>query len=108
MAHTSLFQIYKYWIKGPTTGSLEHFANLPGYPDNIKRNPRGEYWVTMVPKKLDAPGSTAPVSFKLNEEGMILEALDGDDRTSISEVNEIHESLCIGSLTNPFVGVCRA
>jgi Strictosidine synthase len=106
---TSMFQIHKYWIKkGPKTGSFEHFANLPGYPDNIKRNSRGEYWVVMVPKKHDDPDTIVPVAYKLNQDGMILEALDGNVRTFISEVNEMHESLWIGSVTNPYVGVCKA
>jgi Strictosidine synthase len=105
---TSMFQIHKYWIKGPKTGSFEHFPNLPGYPDNIKRNSRGEYWAAMVPKKHDGPDTIVPVAYKLNQDGMILEALDGNVRTFISEVNEMHESLWIGSVTNPYVGVCKA
>jgi hypothetical protein len=67
----------------------------------------GEYWVAMVLKKLDDPDTTVPVAFQLNQEDMILEALDGHDRTSISEVNEMHGSLWIASVTNPYVGVCR-
>lgn len=108
IAQTSSCQIHKYWIKGPKTGSYEHFVDLPGYPDNIKRNLRGEYWVAMASTKLDDPAGTVPVAFRLNQEGMILEALNGDDSTLISEVSEIDGSLWIGSVIDPFVRVCKA
>ena len=37
----------KYWIEGPKTGTVELVADLPGFPDNIRLNEKGEYWVAI-------------------------------------------------------------
>lgn len=36
---------------GSTPGSPEVLAELPGFPDNIKMNPKGEYWVGLHAKR---------------------------------------------------------
>ncbi|XP_078168086.1 protein STRICTOSIDINE SYNTHASE-LIKE 10-like [Carex rostrata] len=108
---TSLCQIHKYWIRGPKTGKFELFVNLPGYPDNITRDPRGGYWVAMNQLKIDDPAGSAPehpVAFRLNQDGKIIEALNGGLTTSISEVHERDGSFWIGSVSNAYVGVYSA
>ncbi|CAK7340217.1 unnamed protein product [Dovyalis caffra] len=50
-AETTNCRILRYWIKTSRIGSLEVFARLPGFPDNIKRSPRGGYWVGMNSKR---------------------------------------------------------
>jgi sugar lactone lactonase YvrE len=41
-------RIVKYWLKGPKAGSHEiFFDNLPGYPDNIRSDGRGGFWVAL-------------------------------------------------------------
>ena len=50
--------------KSPKRGQIETFAeNLPGFVDNIRRNPRGNYWVGLsrvrhagMPSVLDTYG----------------------------------------------------
>ena len=37
----------KYWLKGPKAGSMEEFAEVPGYPDNIRRTQGGDFWVAL-------------------------------------------------------------
>lgn len=37
----------KYWLKGPKTGRVELVANLPGFPDNVRLNDRGQFWVAI-------------------------------------------------------------
>lgn len=44
---TTNCRIMKYWLEGPKRGSVEVVANLPGFPDNIRINERGEFWVAI-------------------------------------------------------------
>lgn len=37
----------RYWLAGPEAGKVEVFANLPGYPDNVRANGRGGFWVAI-------------------------------------------------------------
>lgn len=49
IAETSRYQILKYYLTGPKTGSTEVFIdNLPGMPDNIRPSRDGGYWVGMA------------------------------------------------------------
>ncbi|KAJ3681082.1 hypothetical protein LUZ60_015571 [Juncus effusus] len=48
---TSTCKVVKYWLKAPKTGTVEVIAELPGFPDNIKRSPRGGYWVAIHSKR---------------------------------------------------------
>jgi Strictosidine synthase len=108
---TTLCQIHKYWIRGPKAGKFELFVDLPGYPDNVTRDPRGGYWVAMNQLKMNNPDGNAqehPVAFRLDQHGKILQALNGGLTTLISEVHERNGSLWIGSLINPYVGKDRA
>ncbi len=41
------FRIMKYWLKGVKTGSMEEFADVPGYPDNIRVTQEGDFWVAL-------------------------------------------------------------
>ncbi|KAJ4758616.1 Strictosidine synthase [Rhynchospora pubera] len=97
--------------RGPKTGTFELFVDLPGYPDNITRDPRGGYWVAMSNLKggdLAGAAPEHPVAFRLDQDGNILEALNGGVTTFISEVHEKNGLLWIGSVSNPYVGICSA
>ncbi|KAM7528249.1 hypothetical protein LguiB_031659 [Lonicera macranthoides] len=43
----SIGRLRKYWLKGEKAGTSEVMAILPGYPDNVRRNEKGEYWVAI-------------------------------------------------------------
>ncbi|PON40619.1 Strictosidine synthase [Trema orientale] len=45
IAETTTCRIIRYWLQTPKAGTSEVFAQLPGFPDNIKRSPRGGFWV---------------------------------------------------------------
>ncbi|KAM7257188.1 hypothetical protein ACFE04_012929 [Oxalis oulophora] len=47
IAETTSCRVLKYWLKTPKAGTLEVFAELPGFVDNIQRSPRGGYWMAM-------------------------------------------------------------
>lgn len=51
LAETTNCRILKYWLTTSKSGNLEVFAQLPGFPDNIKRSPRGGYWVGVHSKR---------------------------------------------------------
>ncbi|KAL0437091.1 UNVERIFIED_CONTAM: protein STRICTOSIDINE SYNTHASE-LIKE 3 [Sesamum radiatum] len=43
----SIGRLRKYWLKGEKAGTSEVMAVLPGYPDNIRTNEKGEFWVAI-------------------------------------------------------------
>lgn len=38
-------RLFRYWLKGDKAGTHELFADLPGYPDNVRRNDNGDFWI---------------------------------------------------------------
>ena len=47
VAHTVPAQAFRYWLRGAKAGQYELPADLPGYPDNVRRDARGGYWVAL-------------------------------------------------------------
>ena len=47
LSETSHCRILRFWLQTSKTGTVDVFAQLPGFPDNIKRNGKGEFWVGM-------------------------------------------------------------
>ncbi|XP_022955421.1 protein STRICTOSIDINE SYNTHASE-LIKE 13 [Cucurbita moschata] len=44
---TTNCRLMKVWLGGSRNGKVEVVANLPGFPDNVRRNERNEYWVAI-------------------------------------------------------------
>ncbi|KAJ8768230.1 hypothetical protein K2173_021170 [Erythroxylum novogranatense] len=44
---TTNCRLMKYWLEGPKTGKVELVADLPGFPDNVRLNERGQFWVAI-------------------------------------------------------------
>ncbi|XVE84501.1 hypothetical protein DITRI_Ditri17bG0018600 [Diplodiscus trichospermus] len=40
-------RLMKYWLEGPRTGTVELVAHLPGFPDNVRINDKGQFWVAI-------------------------------------------------------------
>ncbi|XP_027343352.1 protein STRICTOSIDINE SYNTHASE-LIKE 3-like [Abrus precatorius] len=40
-------RLRKYWLKGDKAGTSEIFAILPGFPDNVRVNGNGDFWVAL-------------------------------------------------------------
>lgn len=51
VAETTSCRITRLWLSGPNAGKRDNFADLPGFPDNIRRNRDGEFWVALHAKK---------------------------------------------------------
>ncbi|KAJ7943251.1 Strictosidine synthase [Quillaja saponaria] len=114
---SSAQKILRYWLKGSKIHTTETFAQLELFPDNIKRNHKGEFWVALNSgrgKILNLPTtnigeqwwSKDPVALKFGEDGKVMEVLDGEDGKeleSVSEVEEQNGSLWIGSAVNSYV-----
>ncbi|KAI0499579.1 hypothetical protein KFK09_017785 [Dendrobium nobile] len=44
---TTNCRVMRFWLEGPKSGQLEVFANLPGFPDNVRMNDKGQFWVAI-------------------------------------------------------------
>ncbi|KAF8389858.1 hypothetical protein HHK36_024375 [Tetracentron sinense] len=103
VAETSAMRIIRFWLRGPRAQTSELFAHLPGSPDNINRNKKGEFWVAVN------SGNEAS-ALELDGEGKVLEVLNsngGWPLEAISDVSEHDENLWIGSVVMPYVSSLR-
>ncbi|KAF3575345.1 hypothetical protein F2Q69_00062167 [Brassica cretica] len=44
---TTNCRLVKYWLEGSKRGEVEVVADLPGFPDNVRMNEKGEFWVAI-------------------------------------------------------------
>ncbi|KAF3457734.1 hypothetical protein FNV43_RR02392 [Rhamnella rubrinervis] len=44
---TTNCRLMRYWLNGPKTGLAERVADLPGFPDNVRMNEKGQFWVAI-------------------------------------------------------------
>ncbi|KAL9265054.1 STRICTOSIDINE SYNTHASE-LIKE 10-like protein [Drosera capensis] len=44
-------RVHKYWLKTSKAGTSEVVTQLPGFPDNIKMNSKGEFWVGIYSRR---------------------------------------------------------
>jgi len=86
--------VYFCWSKA---GKVNTFVDLPGFPDNIRRNSYGKFWVALYSSAV-----------KLSDEGEILETLEDFERKTIKNISEVEEKdgkLWIASIVTPYIGV---
>ena len=58
---TGASAVRKLWINGPRTGEVEDvLTNLPGFPDNLKRDAAGGFLLGLVSKRAPAADMAAP------------------------------------------------
>ncbi|RDX58679.1 Protein STRICTOSIDINE SYNTHASE-LIKE 10, partial [Mucuna pruriens] len=121
LAESTTLKLLKVQVRGSKTNNVETLAELPRSPDNIKRNAKGEFWVALnsgrglfqrLENEIETtlPWKADPVAIKFDEEGKIVEVLDGEygqQLDSVSEVEEHEGSLWIGSAVQPFLGVIK-
>ncbi|KAK1668687.1 hypothetical protein QYE76_056846 [Lolium multiflorum] len=108
VAHTTPCQVFRYYLKGPKVGNYELFADLPGYPDNVRRDGQNGYWVALNQERTH-PNATAPVKHlvgvRLNRDGMEVEELTAAKGVTLSEVIELDGKLWLGSVELDYVGI---
>lgn len=118
---TSTCYISKYWLRGPKAKTVEVITELDGFPDNIKRSPRGGFWIGLHSRRstltkwalsfqwireqiLKMPTDRVvaissalssigrpALAVRLTEEGRIVEVLRGDAGKKLRHVSEIYE-----------------
>eukprot|EP00252_Welwitschia_mirabilis_P021752 TRINITY_DN5674_c1_g1_i3.p1 TRINITY_DN5674_c1_g1~~TRINITY_DN5674_c1_g1_i3.p1 ORF type:complete len:397 (-),score=32.56 TRINITY_DN5674_c1_g1_i3:158-1348(-) len=120
VAETTNCRILRYWLKGPQTGSSEVFALLDGFPDNVRRNSVGDFWVAlhcrrnfasdlMLSRKwllrallrlplsmkqlhyLFTGGSKRATAIRLAENGKVLEVIEDLKGDTVTFISEIEE-----------------
>nr|AFK33536.1 unknown [Medicago truncatula] len=80
VAETSNCRILRLWLHGPKAGKVSTFVDLPGFPDNIRRNSYGQFWVALYSSAV-----------KLSDEGEILETLEDFERKTMKNISEVEE-----------------
>jgi sugar lactone lactonase YvrE len=108
VAHTGPCQAFRYWLKGPKAGQYELFADLPGYPDNVRRDGQGGFWVALNQEKRQL-NATAPVKHlvgvRLDADGVEVEELTAAKGVTLSEVASFNGKLWLGSVELDYIGV---
>ncbi|TKY48711.1 STRICTOSIDINE SYNTHASE 3 [Spatholobus suberectus] len=113
-------RLRKYWLKGVKAGTSEILAILPGFPDNVRVNGNGDFWVAipcrrnmysylnaLYPKmrkvilKLPIPtriqymiqigGRFRAVVVKYSPEGKLLQILEDSEGKVVKSVSEVEE-----------------
>ncbi|KAG5386274.1 hypothetical protein IGI04_037744 [Brassica rapa subsp. trilocularis] len=120
VAETTTCKILRLWLSGPNAGAQDVFAELPGFPDNIRRNSNGEFWVALHSKKglfaklslsqawfrdlllrfpisgprlhsLFTGGRPHATAMKLSESGEVLEVLEDREGKRLRFISEVEE-----------------
>ncbi|KAM2227482.1 hypothetical protein ACFXTI_014283 [Malus domestica] len=120
VAETTTCRILRIWLDGPNAGNTDVFAELPGFPDNIRRNSNGEFWVALHAKSgfvskfitsntwvgklmLKLPlgfkrlhsllvgGKAHATAVKLSENGEVLQVLEDCEGKTIKFISELEE-----------------
>ncbi|CDY35420.1 BnaA03g19400D [Brassica napus] len=120
VAETAKCRILRYWLNDTTSASksresYEIFSDrLPGFPDNIKRSPRGGFWIgvntkhTKLTKFAMSNVWLGRAALGLSVDWMkVFEGKNGNRWMSISEVEERDRTLWVGSVNTPFVGMYK-
>ncbi|PUZ41145.1 hypothetical protein GQ55_9G480200 [Panicum hallii var. hallii] len=109
VAHTVPAQAFRYWLRGPRAGQYELLADLPGYPDNVRRDARGGYWVALNQEKARLDATAAPakhlVGVRLRADGVEVEELTAAKGVTLSDVAEKDGQLWLGSVELDYVGL---
>ncbi|KAL9295265.1 Protein STRICTOSIDINE SYNTHASE-LIKE 10 [Arabidopsis thaliana] len=120
VVETTTCKILRLWLSGPNAGTHQVFAELPGFPDNIRRNSNGEFWVALHSKKglfaklsltqtwfrdlvlrlpispqrlhsLFTGGIPHATAIKLSESGKVLEVLEDKEGKTLRFISEVEE-----------------
>uniref|UniRef100_A0A0D9WFP5 Strictosidine synthase conserved region domain-containing protein n=1 Tax=Leersia perrieri TaxID=77586 RepID=A0A0D9WFP5_9ORYZ len=108
VAHTVPCQAFRYWLQGPNVGEYELFADLPGYPDNVRLDGKGGYWVALNQERMRlgaAPAAKHLVGVRLDRDGVEVEELTAAKGVTLSEVAEQKGRLWLGSVELDYIGM---
>ncbi|KAL6192963.1 hypothetical protein ACLB2K_034048 [Fragaria x ananassa] len=88
VAETPTFKIFKLWLRGSKAGDVELFTQMKRPADNIKRTDNGEFWVAVnsLRQYQTSPEywlTKDPVGVKFDEQGNVVEVLDGEGGSTL-------------------------
>lgn len=119
-SETAHCRLNRFWLKGEKAGTLEVFTELPGFPDNVRANSEGQFWVALYCRQklsawtllkfpwlrralLQLPlsfkylntiflgGSPHAMAVKVDEEGKVLEVLEDQAGKTVKFISEVEE-----------------
>ncbi|KAL2338258.1 hypothetical protein Fmac_012704 [Flemingia macrophylla] len=104
-------RIQRFWLKGPRANSSDLFLVLAGRPDNIWRNPRGQFMVavnTLIGPSAPRRPTVLPGGVRISENGLILQIISLVQEFGnqlVSEIQEHNGTLYSGSMQASFVPI---
>ncbi|KAI4984600.1 hypothetical protein ZWY2020_017230 [Hordeum vulgare] len=108
ISSTGPCKLLRYWIKGSKAGTMELFADLPGYPDNVRPDKKGGYWVALHREKNELPFGIDShlLALRIDAHGKITEEMRGPKSVRPTEVVERRGGkLFMGSVELRYVSV---
>ncbi|TVU08258.1 hypothetical protein EJB05_41655, partial [Eragrostis curvula] len=108
VALTGPCKLHKFWLTGqPKAGKSETFAYLRGYPDNVRQDGYGGYWVALNREKIEYPRNDKHmIAIRIGGQGEKLQEIRGPTTISLSEVVQRQDGkLYFGSVERSFVGI---
>ncbi|RCV08643.1 hypothetical protein SETIT_1G343200v2 [Setaria italica] len=108
VALTGPCKLMRYWIKGSKAGTSEPLADLPGYPDNVRADIKGGFWVALHREKMELPfgPDSHLLAVRINANGKIVQVMRGPKSVRPTEVMEREGGkLYMGSVELPYVAV---
>ncbi|CAN6171059.1 unnamed protein product [Urochloa humidicola] len=110
VALTGPCKLMRHWIKGPKAGTSESLVDLPGYPDNVRADGKGGFWVALHREKMEltfGPDSHL-LAVRINADGQVIQKMRGPKSVRPTEVMEREGGkLYMGSVELPYVAVVR-
>lgn len=120
VAESAVCRVRRFWLKGEKAGTMEIFAELPGFPDNVRVNEKGQFWVAIYCRQslyawmlmkhpwLRRALLQLPLSFKqlnyifvggqahamallLDQDGQLQEVLEDQTGKTIKFISEVEE-----------------
>ncbi|CAO2205693.1 unnamed protein product [Urochloa humidicola] len=111
VALTGPCKLMRYWIRGPNAGTSELFTSLPGYPDNVRPDGKGGYWVALH-REINEPPSGKNnhlVAIRIGAEGERLQEMRGPKDVRPTETVEREDGkIYLGSVELPYVSIVKS
>ncbi|KAJ1260106.1 hypothetical protein BS78_10G206800 [Paspalum vaginatum] len=111
VALTGPCKLMRYWIRGPKAGTSEVFADLPEYPDNVRPDEKGGYWVALHREKNELPLGVDShlVAVRVGADGEVLQVMKGPKNIRPTELVERDGGkIYMGSVELSYVGIVCA
>uniref|UniRef100_A0A0D9XQE8 Strictosidine synthase conserved region domain-containing protein n=1 Tax=Leersia perrieri TaxID=77586 RepID=A0A0D9XQE8_9ORYZ len=111
VALTGPCKLLRYWIRGPNAGTSEPFTDLPGYPDNVRPDGRGGYWVALHRERFELPigPDSHRVALRISAGGKIVQEMRGPKSFRPTEILERKDGkIYMGNVELTYVEVVKS